>query len=116
MSFQESGQSDEDFDDLKDPDFKKIKPGVFILVQIQGKTYVKHFVAEVLEVGDTFLKVQYLKKDMNSQKFTREDKTVCELDKSDVVFKIPHPSITGESARQLEKLTFGVNFGRLIVE
>lgn len=35
----ESGQLDEDFDDLEDPDFEKIKPGVFILVQIQGKTY-----------------------------------------------------------------------------
>lgn len=115
MSFQESGETDEDFDDLEDPDFEKIKSGVFILVQNQGKTYVKHFVAEVLE-RDTFLKVQYLKKYMNSQKFTREDKTVYELDKSDVVFKMPHPSFTGGSARQLEKLTFGVNFGRLIVE
>ena len=75
--------------------FKKIQHGVFILAQIQDKCAVKHYAAEVLEVADTFLKIQYLKKDTNSQRFTREDKTSYELDKLDVVFKLPHPSITG---------------------
>ena len=115
-SYKESSQSEEEFDDLEDPDFENIKAGVFILVQLRGKTTVKHFVAEVLEVADTFLKIQYLKKDTNSQKFTRKDKKVYELDKSDVVFKMPHPIVTGHSARQLEKLSFGINLDPYNVE
>lgn len=115
-SQEESSQSEEEFDGLEDPDFENIKAGVFILVQLRGKTTVKHFVAEVLEVADTFLKIQYLKKDTNSQKFKREDKKVYELDKSDVVFKMPHPIVTGGSARQLEKLSFGINLDPYNVE
>ena len=53
---------------------------------------------------------------MNSQSFTREDKTVYELDKSDVVFKLSHPPVTGGSAQQLKKLSFGLNFNCLNVE
>ena len=76
----------------------------------------EHFAAEVIEVANTFLKIQHLKKDMNSQRFTREDKTVYELDKSEVVFKLPHPPVTGGLAQQLEKLSFGVSFDCLNVE
>lgn len=115
-SYEESSQSKEEFDDLEDPDLENIKAGVFVLVQIRGKTHVKYFVAEVLEVNDTFLKIQYLKKDTNSQKFTRQDKKVYELDKSDVVFKMPHPTVASGSARQREKLCFGVKLDHLNVE
>ena len=105
----------QNFEVLEDPDFEKIQHGVFILAQIQDKCNVKHIAAEVPEVGYKFLKIQYLKKNMNSQRFTREDKTVYELDNSDVVFKLPHPSVTGCSAQQLEKLSFGINFNCLNV-
>jgi len=57
-----------------------------------------------------------LKKDTNSQKFTRKDKNVYELDKWDVVFKMPHPIVSGGSARQLEKLSFGLNLDFYNVE
>ena len=62
-------------------------------------------------------KIQCLKKkDTNSQKFTREDKKKFELDKSDAVFKMPDLFVTGGPARQLEKLSFGINFDHLNLE
>lgn len=69
-----------------------------------------------MEVCDTYLKIQYLKRETNSNKFTREDLTIYEIDKSDVIFKLPHPNVTGGSARQLEKMSFGINLGMYNVE
>lgn len=112
--YDESGLSEEDFEELEDPDIENIIYGAYVLVKIAGKTMVKHFA--VLEVCDTYPKIQYLKRDGNSQKFKRDDLTVYDIDKSDVLFKLPHPIVSRGSTRQLEKFTFGVNLDTYNIE
>lgn len=114
--FEESGLSEEDFAELEDPDNVQIESGAFVLVKLATKKTIKYFTAEIKEIHEESYEVQYLKRDPNSQKFTREDETVYEIDKGDIVFKLSHPKFTGGSARRCTKLTFGVNLSNYNVE
>lgn len=107
--FEESGLSEEDFGELEDPDNVNIQIGSFVLVKFAGKKSIKYFIAEIISITDNVYEVQYLKRDPNSQKFKREDPTVYEVDKNDIMFKLPHPILSGGSERQLEKLAFGID-------
>lgn len=77
----DEGLSDEDFADLEDADNKNIVVGCFILVKICSKKTVKYFAAEIISLSECFYEVKYLMKDVNSQKFTRQDPETYELEK-----------------------------------
>lgn len=108
------GLSKEDFADLEDPENVNIDVGCFILVKISSKKIVKYFAAEVTLIRD--YEVKYLKKNINPQKFTRHEPQTYELDKNDVLFKLPLPVLTGGSERTLQKLFFGINLPSYNVE
>lgn len=82
----------------------------FLLVIISSKKTVKYFAAEVTASKDDYYDVKYLKKDkVYTQRFTHHDPQTYELDKNYVLFKLPHPVLTGGYERQLKKLIFGVH-------
>lgn len=61
---------------------------------------------------DDHYKVTYLKKIQDSSKFIRADDTNYDVDREDVLLKLPPPKIEGGTARQLINLTFGVNLSK----
>lgn len=106
---QNESDMSEDFVDLEDPDHTKIEVGSFVLIRMLGKKSSKHFVAEVFGKDCGVYEVKYLKKDLDSQKFTFVDPIRYEVDEEDVVWKLPQPLMSGGSERQIQKLTFGVD-------
>ena len=103
-----------------------IEPGNFILTKLCGKKTVKHYVAEVVTVkSQNVFVVKYLKKlttsekfvrAATSEKFVRADDNLYDLDKDDIIMKLPNPSQAGGSARQQEHLLFGVDLSNFYVE
>lgn len=77
-----------------------IEIGVCVLMKFSGKKNAKYFVPEIIFISDIY-GVKYLKRDLTSQKFAKEDPTTNEVDKKDVVLKLPHPILSGGSERQL---------------
>lgn len=95
-------------------DFEK---GNFILVKISSKKTVMYFVAEICDISNyPVFQIQYLKKQTLSSKFKREDEQLYDIDIEDIVAKLPNPVATSGSARQLECLSFGVDFSSYKVE
>ena len=70
---------------------------------------IKYFDAEIIFISDDVFEIKYLKRGLSSQKFTREDPTNYEVDKNNVVVKLPHRLLSGVSERQIEKITFGTD-------
>ena len=62
-------------------------------MKFAGKKSIKYLDAEIIFIFDDVYEIKYLKRDLNSQKFTREDPTNYEVDKNNVVFKTTSPII-----------------------
>ncbi|RZF47292.1 hypothetical protein LSTR_LSTR009783 [Laodelphax striatellus] len=86
-----------------------IAVGSFVLVQICTKKDKKYSVVEVNEVHDDHYRVIYLKKMQDSYKFIRAEETIYDIDRDDVLIKLPPPKIEGGTARQLINMSFGVD-------
>lgn len=106
-----------ELDDQQQFEKDDLEKGNFILVKISSKKTVKYFVAEICEISNyPVFQIQYLKKQTLSNKFTREDEKLYDIDIEDIVAKLPNPVTTSGSARQLECLSFGVDFSSYKVE
>ena len=65
---EQSGNLEEDFTDLEDPDYESMNVGAFILVKISSKKTIKYFVAEIIAVHEDSFDVQDLKKKIRTLK------------------------------------------------
>lgn len=86
----------------------------FVLIKIEGKKMVKYYVAEIKEIDADVISVQYLMrlktKYPDSFKFIKDDERTYEASMSQVVLKLPRPTVAGGSIRQQSAFIFSVDF------
>lgn len=86
-----------------------ILEGDFVLVELKGKKSVQHCIAEIKKILEDGFDVIYLKKIMNSNKFVKTEQ-FYEITESDILRKLPKPSVVGGSERLNEQLSFQIDF------
>lgn len=94
----------------RDIENSTILEGDFVLVELKGKKSVRHYIVEIKKIsGKRYLEGVYLKKIMNSNKFVKSGE-LYEIDESDILKKLPKPSVVGGSERRMEQFSFSVDF------
>lgn len=89
----------------------KANIGDFLLIEVCGKKKgnANHFVAEVMEVEEGGYEVKYMKRLSPSYNFVFESEELYFALSTDVVKKLPTPSVHAGTERTLQKLSFKVN-------
>lgn len=106
-----------DFEENVQFEKEGLEVGNFVLVNLRGKKSIRYFVAKIIDDADDVLKIKYLKMVRGkTQQFIEDDENIYDLDKEDVIHKLPSPSNAGGSARQQQYFRFGVDLSRYNVE
>lgn len=116
--------SDDEFNELEEMEKDKeeednllrteIKRGDFVLVKLKGKKRCLHYVAEIVNVVGSSYIINYLHK-TNNNKFIDGKEDHDEITDSDIVRKLPFPTLSGASERQVSQISFPINFSSYIL-
>lgn len=85
-----------------------ISVGDYVVVKFATKKLMKHFVGMVLTTDELEAQITYFKH--SGQHFlSPEQPDVSFIELSDIVLKLPQPTMIGAASRVASKLTFGVD-------
>lgn len=82
----------------------------FVLVQFAGKKNKVLFVGQVEDKEEDNYKVRFMRRKEDSWKlFFPEKDDISSVDRSDIIMKLPQPSISGGTSRAISSMAFAVN-------
>lgn len=113
--------TDEDYDEndredeirlleIKAGQFTEVDEGEFYVVEFPlGTNTTCYYAAKVMEIPETCVTINCLRRSERSSKFTYLDNAdICEVAKEELCYKLPHPLAAGQTKRQKGVLVFNV--------
>lgn len=105
-------EAEEEIPDIKS---ESLNTGDFIVVKFIKKKLVRHFVGEIMQVHpDNNITVKFLKKSYGGYQFVYDSEDVADIERQDIVRKLPPPVKNKGSARVNAFLSFKVDLSALL--